>query len=251
MAMNTPSSSAPKMADSPRLAPAMGLSTRFSGRHSGCGASAGKPSGALALSEDSIGISVSETMSDIRMAMAMVSAWSLNSCPATPSTNTSGRNTATVVSVDATTAMLTSCVPAMAACSTPSPRSRAFAMLSSTTIESSTTRPVARARPPSDITFRLSPNWSMKKNVAMSEIGSDSAMTNVLQPSRRKKKMIRMASRPPSMASNSTSASASSMNTDWSSTVVSTASAGRFARRRSMADFTSSATLTVFASPSL
>ena len=37
----------------------------------------------------------------------------------------------------------------------------------------------------------------MKKNVAISDTGNDSAMMNVLQPSRRKKKMIRIASTPP------------------------------------------------------
>ena len=77
------------------------------------------------------------------------------------------------------------------------PFSRCLAMFSSTTIESSTTMPVASARPPSDITLRLSPSWPMKKKVAMIETGSDSAMTKVLQPSRRKKKMIRIASTPP------------------------------------------------------
>ena len=60
--------------------------------------------------------------------------------------------------VEATTAMLTSRVPTMAASRIPNPRSRALAMDSSTTIESSTTRPVASARPPSDITLRLRPN---------------------------------------------------------------------------------------------
>src|SRR5690606_7722515 len=107
-----------------------------------------------------------------------------------PSTNTRGRNTATVVRVEATTAMNTSRVPVIAASSTPRPRSRALAMDSSTTIESSTTRPVASARPPSDMTFRLRPSWPMKKNVVMIETGNDSEMTKVLQPSRRNRKMI-------------------------------------------------------------
>ena len=68
---------------------------------------------------------------------------------------------------DASTAMLTSLAPVIAASSTPRPRSRALAMLSSTTIESSTTRPVASARPASDITLRFRPNWPMKKNVVL------------------------------------------------------------------------------------
>ena len=108
----------------------------------------------------------------------------------------------------------------------PRPRSRALAMDSSTTIESSTTRPVASARPPSDITLRLSSNWPMKKNVAMIDTGSDRPITNVLQPSRRNRKMIRMASAPPITASNFTSLMAWRMNCDWSSMVVSSTSAG-------------------------
>ena len=98
------------------------------------------------------------TTSDTAMAIDTVRAWSRNSCPAMPSTNTSGRNTAIVVRVEATTAIDTSRVPSMVDSSTPRPRSRALAIDSSTTIESSTTRPVARARPPSDITFRLRPS---------------------------------------------------------------------------------------------
>ena len=62
------------------------------------------------------------------IAIATVSAWSRNSWPAMPCTNTSGRNTAIVVSVEATTAMLTSRVPAIAASRMPRPRSRALAM---------------------------------------------------------------------------------------------------------------------------
>ena len=131
-----------------------------------------------------------------------------------------------VVSVEATTAMLTSRVPAMAASRMPSPRSRALAMLSSTTIESSTTRPVASARPPSDITLRLRPSWPMKKNVAMIDTGSDRPITNVLQPSRRNRKMIRIASMPPITASFLTSLMAWRMNCDWSSIVVSSTSGG-------------------------
>ena len=87
-------------------------------------------------------------------------------------------------------------------------------MFSRTTIESSTTMPVASARPPSDITFNDRCNWPMKKNVAISETGNDSEMMNVLHASPRKKKMIRIASTPPSSASNSTSLSAFWIKTD-------------------------------------
>ena len=167
------------------------------GCHFGCAGSSGNAIGGRPFNELSIGISVIATTSEMPIASATVSAWSRNSCPAIPCTKTSGRNTAIVVSVEATTAMLTSRVPAMAASRMPRPRSRALAIDSSTTIESSTTRPVASARPPSDITLRLRPKRPMKKNVAMIDTGSDSPTTNVLQPSRRNRKMIRIASRPP------------------------------------------------------
>ena len=244
---NTQRSSAPM----PRPVPANGFCQRASGRHCGCGASSGNAIGARPFSADSIGISVIATTSEIAMAIATVSAWSRNNWPAMPSTNTSGRNTAIVVSVEATTAMLTSRVPAMAASSMPSPRSRALAIDSSTTIESSTTMPVARARPPSDITLRLRSSWPMKKNVAMIDTGNDSEITNVLQPSRRNRKMIRIASRPPSIAAFFTSSIELRMKTDWSSIVVSSVSGGRCLRSSSSLVLTASAAATVLASPSL
>ncbi len=185
------------------------------------------------------------------MAIATVKTWSRNSCPATPSTNTSGRNTAIVLRVEATTAMLTSRVPAMAASRMLRPRSRALAMLSSTTIESSTTSPVASARPPSDITFKLSPSWPMKKNVATIDTGSDRPITNVLQPSRKNRKMIRIASRPPITASFLTSPMACSMKRDWSSSVVSSTSGGICACSCSRRLRSAAAVDTVLASPSL
>ena len=81
--------------------------------------------------------------------------------------------------------------------------------------------PVASASPARDITFRLRPSWPMKKKVVMMEIGKDRLITNVLQPSRRKKKMIRTEKIPPSRASFLTSESALSMNSEASSMVLS------------------------------
>ena len=230
---------------------ATGFCSFDSGCHFGCCSSSGNASGGRPFSELSIGIRVIATTSEIAIAIATVSAWSRNSWPAMPCTNTSGRNTAMVVNVEATTAMLTSRVPAMAASMMPRPRSRALAMLSSTTIESSTTRPVARARPPSDITFKLRPSWPMKKNVAMIDTGSDRPITNVLQPSRRNRKMISTASTPPITASTLTSWIALRMNCDWSSMVVSSTSAGIWFLIWFSRAWMASAVATVLASPSL
>ena len=142
-------------------------------------------------------------------------------------------------------------VEGIAACRIPSPRSRALAMDSSTTIESSTTRPVASARPPSDITLRLRSSWSMKKNVVTIDTGSDSDTTNVLQPSRRNRKITRIASRPPMTASTLTSLIAWRMNCDWSSTTVSSTSGGICSRIAASCASIASAVDTVLASPSL
>ena len=56
-------------------------------------------------------MTVSETASDTKSAKVTTSAWSANSWPAMPCTNTMGKNTATVVSVDATMAPETSPAP--------------------------------------------------------------------------------------------------------------------------------------------
>ena len=239
------------IAPRPRPPSATGFCHLLPGVQRGCACSSGKPSGGRPLSALSIGIRVIATSRDTAMAMATVSAWSRNSWPAMPCTNTSGRNTAMVVRVDATTAMLTSRVPTIADSSIPSPRSRALAIDSSTTMESSTTRPVARARPPSDITLRESPNWSMKKKVEMIETGSDRLITNVLQPSRRNRKMIRIDNRPPITASSFTSPMAWRMKVDWSSMLVSSMSAGSCSRMVLSLTSSASAVDTVLASPSL
>ncbi len=104
-----------------------------------------------------------------------------------PFTNTRGRNTATVVSVDAVTAMPTSLAPSRAADSTFLPLSRCRAMFSRTTIELSRSMPIPRAIPPSDMIFsvRLVPYIRLK--VAMTETGIDSEMMIVAHRSRRKK----------------------------------------------------------------
>ena len=84
------------------------------------------------------------------------------------------------------------------------PCSRRRAMFSRTTIESSTTMPVANAKPPSDMTLRLTFACPMKKNVVTSEIGRLSEIMNVLHESARKKKIMRIASTPPTIASSRT-----------------------------------------------
>jgi len=141
----------------------------------------------------------------------MVSAWSLNNWPATPSTKTSGRNTATVVSVDAVTAMLTSFVPRYTASASSSPDRLCRSMASSTTMELSTSMPIPRAIPPSDMMFSVRSVWYIRANVAMIEMGMDRPIISVLRTSLRKRNRMMVASSPPIQALLRTSPMACSM----------------------------------------
>jgi hypothetical protein len=97
----------------------------------------------------STGTIVSETSSDASSAIVTVNENGRNSSPVMPSTRASGRNTATVVIVDAVIAPATSrtACTIVAALSTPATRCRL--MFSMTTMESSTTRPIAIVSAPS------------------------------------------------------------------------------------------------------
>jgi hypothetical protein len=194
---------------------------------------------------------VNATTSEARIEIDTVSAWSLKSCAAKPSTNTTGRNTATVVKVTPTSALPTSAAPRPAAVKASSPSSLRRWIASSTTTALSTSMPTPRARPPRDITLRLTPKRCMKKNVAMMETGMVMPMIRVLKASFRKKNRITMARRPPSTAFSSTSSMALSMKRDWSTPAPTFTPSGSSLRSASSRARTARATRTVFASPSL
>jgi len=73
---------------------------------------------------------------------------------ASPRRKITGRNTTTVVSVEATTGATTSVVPTRAAAFPTRPSSRCRKMFSNTTIEVSTSMPMPSARAPSVIRLR-------------------------------------------------------------------------------------------------
>ncbi len=93
-----------------------------------------------------IGVSVRAMKPETITAPASVSANSTNSRPVRPGVKASGANTAASVSVIATTAKPTSFAPLSAAWNGASPSSTWRKMFSSTTIASSTTRPMASTR---------------------------------------------------------------------------------------------------------
>jgi len=168
-----------------------------------------------------MGIRVSDTSRLALSEKVTVSAWSAKSCRATPSTNTMGRNTQMVVSVEAVTAMPTSEAPFMAASKTPRPSSRNRWMDSSTTMELSTSMPMPRARPPRLMMFSDRSNMYMKKKVITTDSGMDSEMIEVLLKSRRNRNRTPTARMPPRRPVSSTSSTAWRMKMDWSNTGVS------------------------------
>ena len=89
------------------------------------------------------------------------------------------------------------------------PWSRRRWIASSTTIELSTSRPMPRVSPPSDMMLSEIPETYIRKNVAITEIGIAMPMINVVFQLRRKKNRTRIASTPPYSAVRSTS------ETDW------------------------------------
>jgi hypothetical protein len=96
-----------------------------------------------------------------------------------------GTNTATVVRVEATSAPATWRVPRLAASNGILPLSRRRTMFSATTTAASITMPTAKARPASEITFRLRPARSSTMKVASNEIGMAEAISKVARRSRR------------------------------------------------------------------
>ncbi len=101
----------------------------------------------------SIGVSVSDTKPDTRIATAMVTANSRNRRPTMPPMNSSGMNTAVRLAVIEMIVNPISAAPSSAACMGGFPISMWRTMFSSITIASSTTKPTARV---SAISERLS-----------------------------------------------------------------------------------------------
>jgi len=97
--------------------------------------------------EHIIGVSVNATKPDTNTAAATVNANSVNKRPVLPCMNASGVNTTASVIVIATTANAISRLPCSAAFFGAMPSSMWRCMFSSTTIASSTTKPIARTMP--------------------------------------------------------------------------------------------------------
>ena len=161
-----------------------------------------------------MGMTNNATARDANSENTTVNARSPKICPATPCTNTMGKNTAMVVKVDAMTAGPTSLVPRMTDVRKSSPSSRQRKILSVTTIALSTNIPIPSASPPSDMMFRETLNSFMAPKVAIMEMGIASPTIKVLRKLFRKRNRTITASNPPCRAVFFTSSMEFLMNTD-------------------------------------
>jgi len=133
-----------------------------------------------------------------------------------PVRNTIGRKTATVASVEEVTAVVISRAPVYAATIGLSPSATCRLMFSSTTIASSTTRPMATIMPPRVRMFRVMPCHHSTSSAASSESGIETPATIVALPLRRNRKMTAMAKRAPSSPSWRMAAIALLIGVAWS-----------------------------------
>ncbi len=107
----------------------------------------------------SAGVTVLETKNEVNRAMAIVSVSGISKRRAMPTTKKMGKNTTTVVTVDAKIGMATSRAASRIASHRRWFVLRCRWMFSSSTIESSTSRPMPSANPPSVKTFSV---WPVK-----------------------------------------------------------------------------------------
>ena len=204
----------------------------------------------------STGTIVSETKREATSAIVTVSANGRNSSPVMSPTKASGRNTATVVIVDAVIAPATSRTAVMMEKARPSGLlSRAAVMcrlmFSMTTMESSTTRPIAMVSAPRVRMLSVYPVACSPMNVMSTDVGIEMAVTRVARMSSRKIRMMSTANARPSSPSVASDSIDSSMYGAWSKTTTSSTSEPRASSRSGMSARTPFETSTVFAAGSL
>ena len=134
-----------------------------------------------------LGISVSAPIVDTIMMILVIHPSCLNMRPAIPLIIVRGRNTASIVKVEAITEIPTSCVACTAASFGLAPLSRCVEMFSNTTMASSTTIPMAMESEDMDTMFNVLPVAQRYISEARSEIGIASTMMNVARHLPRKR----------------------------------------------------------------
>ncbi len=178
-------------------------------------------------------------------AIDTVTANGRKSCPAMPDTNAMGRNTATVVSVDAVIAPATCRTEATTPSTVSGPSPLRRLMFSMTTIESSTTRPMAMVSAPSVKMLRVLPLVQSPMRVMSRESGIETAAMTVDRHDQRNARITSTAKSSPSPPSTERSWIDCSMKGAWSKMVMNSAS--RVGARRSSSACTACEMSTTFA----
>ncbi len=155
--------------------------------------------------------------------------------PMMPLMNAIGVKTTMLVRVEAATATATSAVPLIAASSGVIPRCTSRLMFSMMTIAFVTSVPIEIPRARSDITLSVNPDRSMRKNVAITDTGIESAATTVCCQLWRKTRRRRAVSTIPIMTFVSTSLTEARTKGAKSLVIVISISSSRTARSSSRA----------------
>src|SRR4051812_30859177 len=196
---------------------------------------------------DSIGVNVSDTKPDTRIAVPIVTANSWNSRPRIPPMNSRGMNTAVSDTVIARIVNATSADPSYDAFTGSLPSSIWRTMFSSMTMASSTTKPTASVSAISEMLSRLKPHNTMPANVPTIDTGSAKVGMSVADARRKNRKITSTTRKVVSPSVISTS------STDWRTEVERSArmsmltEGGMLARNTGSNAFTLSTTCTVLA----
>ena len=164
----------------------------------------------------SIGVRLSETNPETRMATLIVTANSRNSRPSMPPKNSTGINTATRDTVIDTIVKPISREPFNAASIAPSPSSMRRTMFSSITTASSTTNPTDNVKAINDRLSRLKPSRYITAKVKTIDVGSARVGMIVALTLRRNRKMTSTTSPMANNKENCTSLTDSRIDSDRS-----------------------------------
>jgi len=193
----------------------------------------------------SIGVRLSETAPEIRMATQMVTANSWNKRPRIPGMNSTGMNTAASDNVMERIVKPISREPLRAASTGGSPRSMCRTMFSSMTMASSTTKPIERVSASNDRLSMLKPRGYMSANVPTIDSGKARLGMIVARTLRRKRKITRTTNPSASSMVNLTSLTEARIDSERSNRTFSSTDGGSCCCSTGSSAFTAVATRTV------
>ena len=142
---------------------------------------------------DSTGAKVRAISNEVMTATEIVKAKGLKNCPTLPVVKATGKKTATMVKLEAETVKPISSLPLIAACLGESPASIWRAIFSTSTIASSTTIPITKAKASKVIVSKLKSAIAMTIQVANKDNGMLNAVIKVALKFLRKGKITKIA----------------------------------------------------------